>query len=101
MYHNCNLTEIGEPFAEQPYALAVQQGSHLQEELSRAILELQKDRRVQCTGLSKKIPAKFGDTCSVRADWLCIGCLGQWAERGRDNSNTQEFFCTTLYVLCP
>ena len=47
VYHNCNLTEIGEPFAEQPYALAVQQGSHLQEELSRAILELQKDRRVQ------------------------------------------------------
>ena len=48
VYHNCNLTEIGEPFAEQPYALAVQQGSHLQEELSRAILELQKDRRGQC-----------------------------------------------------
>ena len=48
------------------------------------------------TGLSKKIPDKFGDTCSVRADWLCIGYLGQGAERGRDNSNTQEFFCTTL-----
>jgi len=44
VYNNCNLTEIGEPFAEQPYALAVQQGSHLQEELSRVILELQKDR---------------------------------------------------------
>ena len=25
------------------------------------------------TGLSKKIPAKFSDTCSVRADGLCIG----------------------------
>jgi len=49
------------------------------------------------TGSSKKIPAKFGDTCSVRADGLCIGCLGQWAERGRQNSNMQEFFCTTLY----
>ena len=34
----------GEPFAEQPYALAVQQGSQLQEQLSRVILELQKDR---------------------------------------------------------
>eukprot|EP00095_Tigriopus_kingsejongensis_P001374 snap_masked-scaffold1253_size52701-processed-gene-0.2 protein:Tk01374 transcript:snap_masked-scaffold1253_size52701-processed-gene-0.2-mRNA-1 annotation:"ionotropic receptor 8a" len=44
VYNNCNLTEVGEPFAEQPYALAVQQGSHLQEELSRVILELQKDR---------------------------------------------------------
>ena len=29
-YNNCNLTEVGEPFAEQPYAVAVQQGSHLQ-----------------------------------------------------------------------
>ncbi len=43
-YNNCNFTEVGEPFAEQPYAVAVQQGSHLQEEISRVILELQKDR---------------------------------------------------------
>ena len=50
----------------------------------------------QLTGSSKKIPAKFGDTCSVRADGLCIGCLGQWAERGREHSNMQEFFRTTL-----
>ncbi|XP_059056602.1 ionotropic receptor 25a [Achroia grisella] len=41
---NCNLTEVGEVFAEQPYALAVQQGSRLQEDLSRALLELQKER---------------------------------------------------------
>ncbi|XP_044583719.1 uncharacterized protein LOC123264473 isoform X1 [Cotesia glomerata] len=41
---DCNLSEIGEVFAEQPYAVAVQQGSHLQEEISRAILDLQKDR---------------------------------------------------------
>ncbi|EZA57395.1 ObirIr8a [Ooceraea biroi] len=41
---NCNLTEVGEVFAEQPYAIAVQQGSHLQEEISRTILDLQKDR---------------------------------------------------------
>lgn len=26
---NCNLTEVGEVFAEQPYAVAIQQGSHL------------------------------------------------------------------------
>ena len=43
-YRNCNFTEIGEPFAEQPYAVAVQQGSHLQEEISKIILLLQKDR---------------------------------------------------------
>ena len=36
-----------------------------------------------CTRSSKKVPAKFADTCYVRADRLCIGCLGQWAERGR------------------
>ncbi|XP_046753834.1 ionotropic receptor 25a isoform X1 [Diprion similis] len=41
---NCNLTEVGEVFAEQPYAIAVQQGSHLQEEISKRILDLQKDR---------------------------------------------------------
>lgn len=35
VYKDCNLTEIGEPFAEQPYAIAVQQGSHLNEEISR------------------------------------------------------------------
>ncbi|XP_075156259.1 ionotropic receptor 8a isoform X2 [Haematobia irritans] len=41
---NCNLTEVGEVFAEQPYAVAVQQGSHLGDPISFAILELQKDR---------------------------------------------------------
>ena len=42
--------------------------------------------------VEQKNPAKLGDTCSVRADRLCIGCLGYWAERGRENSNMQEFF---------
>ncbi|XP_013108762.2 ionotropic receptor 25a [Stomoxys calcitrans] len=41
---NCNLTEVGEVFAEQPYAVAVQQGSHLGDPIGYAILELQKDR---------------------------------------------------------
>lgn len=27
---SCDLTEVGEVFAEQPYALAIQQGSQLQ-----------------------------------------------------------------------
>ena len=43
-YQNCNFTEVGEPFGEQPLAVAVQQGSHLQKEISRVILELQKER---------------------------------------------------------
>lgn len=33
---NCNLTEVGDVFAEKPYAVAVQQGSHLQDDISRA-----------------------------------------------------------------
>ncbi|XP_058066672.1 uncharacterized protein LOC131216249 [Anopheles bellator] len=41
---DCNLTEVGEVFAEQPYAVAVQQGSQLQDELSYYILQLQSDR---------------------------------------------------------
>ncbi len=43
-YKNCNFTEVGEPFAEQPLAVAVQQGSHLQKEISKAILAMQKER---------------------------------------------------------
>ena len=43
-------------------------------------------------GRAKKNPAKFGYTCSLRADGLCFGCLGQWAGRERENSNMQEFF---------
>lgn len=43
-YKNCDFMEVGEPFAEQPLAVAVQQGSHLQKEISRAILTLQKER---------------------------------------------------------
>ena len=44
VYNNCNLTEVGEPFGEQPFAVAVQQGSLLQGEIARVILQLQKDR---------------------------------------------------------
>ncbi|GBP68827.1 Ionotropic receptor 25a [Eumeta japonica] len=47
---NCNLTEVGEIFAEQPYAIAVQQGSRLQEDLSRALLDLQKERFLEQLG---------------------------------------------------
>uniref|UniRef100_T1IRQ3 Ionotropic glutamate receptor L-glutamate and glycine-binding domain-containing protein n=1 Tax=Strigamia maritima TaxID=126957 RepID=T1IRQ3_STRMM len=44
VYSSCDLLEIGEPFAEQPYAIAVQAGSPLQEEISKELLDLQKDR---------------------------------------------------------
>ncbi|CAH1991558.1 unnamed protein product [Acanthoscelides obtectus] len=49
---NCNLTEVGEVFAEKPYAVAVQQGSHLQDQISKTILKLQKDRFFE--GLQEK-----------------------------------------------
>lgn len=61
---NCNITEIGEVFAEQPYAVAVQQGSSLQDEISIVILELQKERFFE--GLTEKywnssLRSKCGD----------------------------------------
>ncbi|KAK6633756.1 hypothetical protein RUM44_004363 [Polyplax serrata] len=44
VYRNCNLTEVGEVFAERPYAIAVQQGSMLQDEISKRILDMQRER---------------------------------------------------------
>ncbi|XP_014217822.1 ionotropic receptor 25a-like, partial [Copidosoma floridanum] len=64
---NCNLTEVGEVFAEQPYAIAVQQGSHLQEEISRRILDLQKDRYFE-TLSSKYWNQSRKGTCSNTDD---------------------------------
>ncbi|XP_064555995.1 uncharacterized protein Ir8a [Drosophila montana] len=57
---NCNLTEVGEVFAEQPYAVATQQGSHLGDELSYAILELQKER------FFEQLKAKYWNISNVR-----------------------------------
>ena len=51
------------------------------------------------TWLSKKVPAKFSDTCSVRADGLCIGCPKLVGSRKAGISNLQEFFCSTLYII--
>ena len=50
---------------------------------------------IKSTGFCEKVPAKFGEESSVKAGWLCIGCLGQLAEVRRENS--QEFVCSTLY----
>ena len=51
-------------------------------------------------GLAKKNLAKFSDTCSVRADGLCIGSPRLVGGRKAGNSNMQEFFCTMLYINC-
>lgn len=67
VYNDCDLIEIGEPFAEQPYALAVQQGSHLQELLSKVILELQKDRYFE-TLQGKYWNSSKKDDCPVLDD---------------------------------
>jgi hypothetical protein len=53
---NCNFTEVGEPFAEQPLAVAVQQGSHLVKLISKTILELQKERYFEQLTSKKKRP---------------------------------------------
>ncbi|XP_023336240.1 ionotropic receptor 25a isoform X2 [Eurytemora carolleeae] len=52
-YTNCEFLEIGEPFAEQPLAIAVQEGSSLSKELSQVVLGLQKDR------FFEKVHSKF------------------------------------------
>ncbi|XP_017782140.1 PREDICTED: ionotropic receptor 25a [Nicrophorus vespilloides] len=41
---NCNFTEVGEVFAEKPYAIAIQQGGHLQDAISIVMLDLQRER---------------------------------------------------------
>ena len=52
------------------------------------------------TGSSKKIVLILVTYALSEADGLCIGCLGQWAETGRVNSNMEDFFfarpCKTL-----
>ena len=42
--------------------------------------------------------AKFSDTCSVRADGLCIGSPRLVGGRKAENSNRQEFLLTTLHI---
>ena len=49
--------------------------------------------------VEQKNLAKFSDTCSVRADGLCIGSPRLVGGRKAGNSNVQEFFCTSLYFL--
>ena len=44
----------------------------------------------------KKVPAKFSDTCSARADRLCIGWPKLVVCRKAGNSNMQEFYFSTL-----
>ena len=61
-------------------------------------MEMKEELRELDRVVKKKIPAKVSEESFVWADWPCIGCLGQWAAVGRDNSNMQEFFarpCTT------
>merc|ERR1711956_40810 len=76
-YNNCNFTEVGEPFAEQPYAVAVQQGSHLSEEISREVLELQKDRYFE-TLYSRYWKASLRSECPTLddSDGITLRSLG-------------------------
>ncbi|KAL0280963.1 UNVERIFIED_CONTAM: hypothetical protein PYX00_002104 [Menopon gallinae] len=77
VYKNCNLTEVGEVFAERPYAVAVQQGSQLQEEISRRILDLQKDRYFE-TQTAKYWNSSAGGNCPNTDDseGITLGSLG-------------------------
>ena len=49
-----------------------------------------------CTGSSKKNFAKFSDTCSVRADVLCIGSPRLVGGRKAGKINNAKILCSTL-----
>ena len=52
------------------------------------------------TGSSKKNLPKFSDTCSIRADGLCIGSPRLVGRRKAGNANMQDFFaprCTLRF----
>ena len=67
VYRNCNLTQVGEPFAEQPYAIAVQQGSHLQDEISKKYGNL----RSRQSGVHSHCSVVFAESCNY-LDFIAI-----------------------------
>lgn len=75
MTRNCNLTEIGEVFAEQPYAVGIQQGSNLMDEITKTILVLQKERFFE--NLSAKYwNASIGNCDSGENEGISLESLG-------------------------
>ncbi|RZF33895.1 hypothetical protein LSTR_LSTR009919 [Laodelphax striatellus] len=44
---NCDLQMVGDEFSRKPYAIAVQQGSHLKDQFNNAILQLLNKRRLE------------------------------------------------------
>ena len=54
--------------------------------------------RLILTGSSKINGAKLNDTCSVRANWLCMGWPYCLAETRREFQTGGNFFSTTLYT---
>ncbi|XP_053946392.1 glutamate receptor ionotropic, kainate 2 [Anastrepha ludens] len=84
---NCNLTEVGEVFAEQPYAIAIQQGSHFADELSYALLELQKDR------FFEELKAKYWNTSRIKA------CSVNEEQEGISLESLGGVFIATLFGL--
>nr|QKN21273.1 ionotropic receptor [Bactrocera dorsalis] len=84
---NCNLTEVGEVFAEQPYAIAIQQGSHFADELSYALLELQKDR------FFEDLKAKYWNMSRIKA------CSVNEEQEGISLESLGGVFIATLFGL--
>ncbi|KAF5281024.1 hypothetical protein FQA39_LY05229 [Lamprigera yunnana] len=84
---NCNFSEIGEVFAEKPYAVAIQQGSYLQDPLSLAILDLQRDR------FFEYLQSKYWNT-SVRGE-----CPDDFESEGITLESLGGVFITTLVGL--
>ncbi|KAF5290625.1 hypothetical protein FQR65_LT01915 [Abscondita terminalis] len=84
---NCNFTEVGEVFAEKPYAIAIQQGSYLQDPISLAILDLQRDR------FFDQLQAKYWNN-SIRGD-----CADDTESEGITLESLGGVFIATLVGL--
>lgn len=69
------MSQIGEVFAEQPYAIGIQQGSNLMDEITKTILVLQKDRFFE--NLSAKYwNASIGNCDSGENEGISLESLG-------------------------
>ena len=75
----CDLQMVGDEFSRKPYALAVQQGSPLKDQLNDAYVEKVKKR--QCF---LKISLKFGIQLGSQIKYLCT-C--RWQKRKLPQAN--------------
>jgi len=76
---NCDLQMIGEEFSRKPYALAVQDGSPLRDQLNDAILRLLNQRTLETlkeTWWTSNPERKICDDSNDQSDGISIQNIG-------------------------